>query len=221
MRRGFCVWALSVAVLAAGGMAACAQDPALTTEGESKVAWRHGIHGGAGVILKDNITDEQEAAYHAALNEALEAGAEVLRNGGSALDAVEASIIPMENNPLFNAGRGAVFTAAGEHELDASIMDGRTRDAGAVAGVRTVKNPVLAARAVMEASPHVMFAGKGADDFAAAQGVEQVENSYFDTDFRAEALERVLETQRRTSADNAGTVGAVAIDENGNLAAAT
>ncbi|MEO0883634.1 MAG: isoaspartyl peptidase/L-asparaginase [Pseudomonadota bacterium] len=189
--------------------------------GAEPVAWRLGIHGGAGVILKENLTDEQEAAFHAALEEALEAGAEVLRNGGTALDAVEAAIIPMEDSPLFNAGKGAVFTAAGDHELDASIMDGKTRNAGAVASMRTVKNPVLAARAVMEASPHVMFAGKGAEDFAAAQGIEQVENTYFDTEFRRRALQRVLDTQARTSADKAGTVGAVAIDENGNLAAAT
>ena len=183
--------------------------------------WRLAIHGGAGVILKENLTDEQEAAYHAALEDALEAGASVLRDGGSALDAVEAAIIPMENNPLFNAGVGAVYTADGGHELDASIMSGADRDAGSVAGVRTVKNPILAARAVMENSPHVMFAGAGADAFAADQGLERVENSHFDTEHRRVALERVLERRRRTSADNSGTVGAVAIDANGNLAAGT
>ncbi|MEM6901226.1 MAG: isoaspartyl peptidase/L-asparaginase [Pseudomonadota bacterium] len=215
-------WGIISALLAACAAlpeVAVSQEEASVDAGAS--GWRLGIHGGAGVILRENLTDEQEAAFHAALEEALEAGAEVLRGGGSAVDAVEAAIIPMEDNPLFNAGRGAVFTAAGEHELDASIMDGRTRDAGAVAGVRTVKNPVLAARAVMEASPHVMFAGVGADEFASAQGLEQVENRYFDTEFRRAALDRVLETQARTSADNAGTVGAVAIDANGHLAAAT
>ncbi|MEM9668731.1 MAG: isoaspartyl peptidase/L-asparaginase [Pseudomonadota bacterium] len=211
------IWVFAFVAFCAAHLVATAQPD---TE-SATVEWRLGIHGGAGVILKENLTEEQEAAYHNALAEALEAGAEVLRNGGTAVDAVEAAIIPMEDNPLFNAGKGAVFTAADNHELDASIMSGIDRDAGAVAGVTNVKNPILAARAVMEGSPHVMFAGKGADDFALAQGLEQVENIYFDTEFRRAALERVLETRRRTSADNAGTVGAVAIDQNGNLAAAT
>jgi len=200
------------------------RDPVTTDRSQVdrvEPVWRLGIHGGAGVILRENLTDAQEAAYHAALEEALEAGAQILRDGGTALDAVEAAILPMEDNPLFNAGRGAVFTAAGEHELDASIMSGTDRDAGAVAGVRTVKNPILAARAVMERSDHVMFAGRGADAFAAAQGLEQVDNSYFDTEGRRQALKRVLESQARTSADNSGTVGAVAIDQDGNIAAGT
>lgn len=183
--------------------------------------WRLAIHGGAGVILRENLTDEQEAAYHAALEEALKAGAAVLSEGGTALDAVEAAILPMEDNPLFNAGVGAVYTEAGDHELDASIMNGADRDAGAVAGVKRVRNPILAARAVMEESPHVMFAGVGADAFAAAAGLETVENTHFDTDSRRAALERVLESRARTSADNSGTVGAVAIDMNGTVAAGT
>lgn len=185
------------------------------------VEWRLAIHGGAGVITREGMTAEREAEFHAALREALEAGAEVLRNGGSALDAVEAAVLPMEDNPLFNAGLGAVFTADGAHELDASIMDGRDRNAGSVAGVKRVRNPIRAARAVMERSEHVMFAGEGADSFAEAQGLEMVDNSHFDTDWRRQALERVLRERNRTAADRHGTVGAVAIDSRGNLAAAT
>lgn len=183
--------------------------------------WRLVIHGGAGVILPENMTDEQEAAYRAALDEALEAGAEVLRGGGSAVDAVQAAVIPMEDNPLFNAGYGAVFTASGEHELDAAIMDGRERNAGAVAGVKRVRNPILAARAVMDLSDHVMFAGEGADAFAELQGLTMVDNTYFNTERRREALERVLRERARSDADRHGTVGAVAMDKEGNLAAAT
>ena len=183
--------------------------------------WRLVIHGGAGVILRENMSAEREAAYTAALEAALEAGAEVLRNGGSAVDAVQAAVIPMEDDPLFNAGIGAVFTATAEHELDASIMSGAQRDAGAVAGVKRVKNPILAARAVMDQSEHVMFAGAGADAFAEGQGLEMVDNSHFDTERRRESLERVLRERTRNDADRHGTVGAVAIDQDGNLAAAT
>ncbi|HRK68287.1 MAG TPA: isoaspartyl peptidase/L-asparaginase, partial [Hyphomonas sp.] len=187
----------------------------------TKPEWRLVIHGGAGVILRENMTPEREAAFEAALQRSMEAGAAVLREGGAALDAVEAAVLVMEDDPLFNAGYGAVFTADGGHELDATIMDGRDRNAGAVAGVTRVKNPIRAARAVMEKSEHVMFAGAGADAFAEAQGLEMVDNTYFDTDWRREALERVLQERARTAADRHGTVGAVAIDLNGNLAAAT
>ncbi len=183
--------------------------------------WRLAIHGGAGVISPDSMTPEQEARYHEALEAALKKGANILRKGGSSVDAVEAAVVSMENSPLFNAGRGAVFTEAGEHELDAAIMSGRDRDAGAVAGVRRVKNPIRAARAVMEHSPHVMFAGRGADDFAREQGLRRVSNSYFDTDRRRQSLEHVLESRHRTEADKSGTVGAIAIDVNGDVAAAT
>lgn len=186
-----------------------------------KPEWRLVIHGGAGVILRENLSQEMEAAYTAALNEALEAGAGVLSSGGEAIDAVEAAVLVMEDNPLFNAGYGAVFTAQARHELDAAIMDGRDRNAGAVAGVMRVKNPIRAARAVMDKSEHVMFAGTGADDFAETQGLDMVDNTYFDTEWRRQALERVLEDRARTAADRHGTVGAVAIDTNGNLAAAT
>lgn len=186
-----------------------------------RAEWRLVIHGGAGVILRENMTPEHEAEFKAGLNAAMEAGAEVLRNGGEAIDAVQAAVLVKEDNPLFNAGLGAVFTAEGKHELDAAIMDGRDRKAGAVAGVMRVKNPILAARAVMDKSEHVMFTGTGADAFAEAQGLEMVDNTYFDTDWRREALQRVLEERARTAADKHGTVGAVAIDVNGNLAAAT
>ncbi len=183
--------------------------------------WRLVIHGGAGVILRENMTPESEAAYAAALQRSMEAGAAVLRGGGEAIDAVQAAVLVMEDDPLFNAGHGAVFTADGGHELDAAIMDGRERKAGAVAGLKRVKNPILAARAVMDKSEHVMFAADGADAFAEANGLEMVDNSYFDTDWRREALERVLQERARMPADRHGTVGAVAIDVNGNLAAAT
>jgi beta-aspartyl-peptidase (threonine type) len=198
------------------GACAATPDPEPATP-----EWRLVVHGGAGVITREGMSPEKEAAYAAALETALEAGAAVLRNGGSALDAVEAAVIPMEDDPLFNSGHGAVFTAAGTHELDASIMDGRDRNAGAVAGVTRVRNPIKAARAVMDKSEHVMFAGTGADAFAEAQGLDMVDNSYFDTDRRRQSLERVLEERARTAADRHGTVGAVAIDQDGNLAAAT
>lgn len=206
-------------LVVAAFLAACSTVPEsdMTVQPE----WRLVIHGGAGVILRDSMTPEMEAAYLTALNEALEAGAAVLRGGGEALDAVEAAVLVMEDNPLFNAGYGAVFTADERHELDAAIMDGRDRNAGAVAGVTRVKNPILAARAVMEKSEHVMFAAEGADAFAEANGLEIVDNTYFDTDRRRAALHRVLEERTRTAADRHGTVGAVAIDINGNLAAAT
>ncbi|MFN7055975.1 isoaspartyl peptidase/L-asparaginase family protein [Hyphomonas sp.] len=207
-------------------MSACASvsgaaEPAPAAAPAQTPEWRLVIHGGAGVIVRGQMTEEAEAAYRAALLASLEAGAEILRAGGSALDAVEAAVIVMEDDPLFNAGHGAVFTAAGTHELDASIMEGSQRDAGSVAGVMRVKNPIRAARAVMEQSEHVMFAGPGADAFAEAQGLDMVDNTYFNTDRRRQALERVLEERARTAADRHGTVGAVALDVNGNLAAAT
>lgn len=183
--------------------------------------WSIAIHGGAGVITRANLSPEQETAYTAALEAALQAGAEILEAGGSSLDAVEAAVVVMEDDPLFNSGYGAVMTAAGTHELDASIMVGDGRDAGAVAGVTATKNPIRLARAVMEQSEHVMFAGPGADAFSAAHGLEQVDNSYFTTERRKRALERVLESRARTAADRHGTVGAVALDRSGTLAAAT
>ena len=146
--------ALSLSMLMVAGCQASnviAQEESIMPNQTEQAEWRLVIHGGAGVILRENMTAEREAAYTAALQTALEAGAAVLRDGGSAVDAVQAAVIPMEDDPLFNAGKGAVFTASAEHELDASIMSGAARDAGAVAGVKRVKNPILAARAVMEA----------------------------------------------------------------------
>ena len=193
-----------------------------TTEPEAAV-WRLAIHGGAGVITRDSMTPEKEAAYTAALERSLEAGGKILAEGGTSLDAVQAAIIVMEDDPLFNAGVGAVFTADGGHELDASIMDGSDRNAGSVAGVKRVRNPILAARAVMDNSRHVMFAGDGADEFAASQGLEMVEPTHFDTEHRRKSLMKVLSKSaaEMTAEERHGTVGAVAIDQFGNIAAGT
>ena len=188
-----------------------------------KPKWSLAIHGGAGTILPENITPEQRVAYEAALQEALDAGAEVLKNGGSAMDAVTAAIIPMEDNPLFNAGRGAVFTWEGENELDASIMDGRDRSAGAVTGVTTVKNPILLADKVRTDSPHVFLMGEGAEQFAGEQGFEVTPGEWFETERRRESLER-MKARELSALDvdlKFGTVGAVALDQDGNLAAGT
>ncbi|GAB59821.1 isoaspartyl peptidase/L-asparaginase family protein [Rheinheimera nanhaiensis] len=188
------------------------------------------IHGGAGTISRDSMTPAQEQAYHAMLTHAVNQGYSVLERGGSSLDAVTAAVTILEDSPLFNAGKGAVYTFDETHELDASIMDGKSRNAGAVAGVTNVKNPILLARAVMEKSVHVMLAGKGAEQFAKEQQLELVDNSYFNTEFRYEALKRAkqaiapLPHQAALPYDPAwkmGTVGAVAIDRKGNLAAAT
>ncbi|HYJ42303.1 MAG TPA: isoaspartyl peptidase/L-asparaginase [Steroidobacteraceae bacterium] len=185
--------------------------------------WALAIHGGAGVIQRGALTKDKEVAYRAAMLTAMDAGSTVLRRGGSSLDAVEAAIRVLEDDPLFNAGRGAVFTAEGRNELDASIMDGATRKAGAVAGVTRTRNPISLARAVMEKSPHVMLAREGADQFAVEQGLPQVDPAYFRTEQRWQQL---LDWRR----DNAklldqthsrGTVGAVAIDASGHLAAGT
>jgi len=188
------------------------------------------IHGGAGTISRATMTPEQEQAYHAMLGHAVSQGYDVLARGGSSLDAVTAAVTVLEDSPLFNAGKGAVYTFDEKHELDASIMYGLDRSAGAVAGVTNVKNPIMLARAVMEESEHVMLSGRGAEQFAQEQKLELVENSYFDTEFRYESLKRAkqalvsLPHQANVPFDPAwkmGTVGAVAIDRNGNLAAAT
>ncbi len=177
------------------------------------------IHGGAGTILKKNMTLEKEKAYREKLNEALEAGEQVLKTGGSSLDAVTQAILVMENSPLFNAGKGAVFTAEGKNEMDASIMDGKTLDAGAVASVRHIKNPILAARVVMEKTPHVLIIGEGAEKVAADNGLEIVDTSYFFTQKRWDYYQKVK--KEKEDAEKHGTVGAVALDKHGNLAAAT
>lgn len=185
--------------------------------------WSLAMHGGAGVIERANLSVEEERAYRAGIAEALRAGAAVLDRDGSALDAVEAAVRVLEDNPLFNAGRGAVFTADGRNELDAAIMDGATEKAGAVAGVTRTRHPVSLARAVMEKSPHVMLAREGADQFSVEAGLEQVEPSWFRTEARWQQLLK-WRADHRASLDPAhayGTVGAVALDAAGHLAAAT
>ncbi|MEQ1930419.1 MAG: isoaspartyl peptidase/L-asparaginase, partial [Parvularculaceae bacterium] len=184
------------------------------------------IHGGAGALAPGKYTPEQEADYQAKLVEALDAGYAVLESGGPALDAVEAAIVILEDAPGFNAGKGAVFTREGKNELDASIMDGATAKAGAVAGVTRVKNPIRLARAVMEKSEHVMMAGKGAEEFARQQGVEIVDPKYFWTERRWKDYEAAVKKLREKGAslsppEKYGTVGAVALDAHGNLAAGT
>ncbi|WP_425408560.1 isoaspartyl peptidase/L-asparaginase family protein [Hyphococcus sp.] len=185
------------------------------------------IHGGAGALEPGRYTQEEEAAYKAKLREALNAGYAVLNDGDAAMDAVEAAIVIMEDSPYFNAGKGAVFTREGTNELDSSVMDGATLNAGAVAGVTRIKNPIKLARAVMENSVHVMFTGEGAEEFAKEQDVEFVEPEYFHTDRRWSEYENAL-ARENESREGAlpqhlkyGTVGAVALDMNGNLAAGT
>jgi L-asparaginase / beta-aspartyl-peptidase len=179
------------------------------------------VHGGAGSYTATQFSLEQQTAYRTALAEAVAAGETVLAASGSALDAVEAAVVALEDCPLFNAGRGAVLTADGKVELDAAIMCGATLDAGAVAGLRTTRNPVKAARAVMQGSPHVMFHGVGGDAFAAAAGLPQVDNAYFETPERLAQLARAQAKGAPVSLGKFGTVGAVAVDRAGDLAAAT
>lgn len=213
------------------------------------------IHGGAGVIKKGTLTPEKEAEYTKKLEEAVLAGYKALQDGKTAIDAVEVAIRILEDSPLFNAGKGAVFTADGKNELDASIMDGRTLNAGAVAGLHHVKNPITLARAVMERSPHVMMIGGGAEKFAAEKGIELVDPKYFWTQPRWDALQKILQEEKqkreteekkkpgktasfdsdatkndlyagmtetaRLAENKFGTVGAVALDKDGNIAAGT
>lgn len=208
------------------------------------------IHGGAGVITKGSLTPEKEKEFRAKLEEAVLAGYKALQAGKTSVDAVEIAIRIMEDSPLFNAGKGAVFTHDGKNELDASIMDGKTLGAGSVAGLRRVKNPITLARAVMEKSEHVMMIGEGAEKFAAEQKIELVDPKYFWTQHRWDALQQILkeENEKKIKAkgqkekakidgdessvssqrsevekpsNRFGTVGAVALDKNGNLAAGT
>ena len=194
------------------------------------------IHGGAGTILKSNMTAEKENAYKAKLTEALKAGYAEIQKGNTSIDAVAASIMIMEDSPLFNAGKGAVFTADGKNELDASIMYGKDKSAGAVAGVHTIKNPVKAAIAVMQKSEHVMLSGAGAEAFAKTQNLEMVDPKYFWTKDRWDGLQKLkqkeaLNPTKKVSQNmlpesyeidqKFGTVGAVALDKNGNITAGT
>ena len=185
--------------------------------------WSIAIHGGAGTIKPDSVPPEKEAEYEAALQEALDAGAAILAEGGSAMDAIQAAIVLMEDNPLFNAGKGAVYTWEGENELDASIMDGRDRSAGAITGVKTIKNPILLADKVRTDSPHVFLMGEGAEQFAAERGIESIDPSWFETEARKQSLER-MKARELSALDvdlKFGTVGAVAMDQGGNMAAGT
>ncbi|MEI7685175.1 MAG: isoaspartyl peptidase/L-asparaginase [Planctomycetota bacterium] len=216
MTRLFFVWGV-LAMAAAEGLAQPADRTVLV------------VHGGAGAEPKDKITPAKEKAYRDGLERALQAGrAALLKPGGTSLDAVEAAIIVLEDDPIFNAGRGAVFNREGRNELNASIMDGQSRKAGAIAGVARVKNPITAARAVMEKSPHVFLIGEGAERFARDQGITMVSPLYFWTEYRwnelkaAEAKAAGIKTSAREADDvHFGTVGAVAIDAQGNLAAGT
>jgi len=215
-------------VLAAGCTQSSGQKDSTPDVSQTRPEYALVIHGGAGGIRKENMSPERELAYTRALNEALDIGEAILQEGGTALDAVEQTIVHLEDSPLFNAGRGAVFTADSTNELDASIMDGRDRTAGAVGSVTTVKNPIRAARAVMEQSPHVLLTSAGAEAFAQNQGLELVAPAYFRTERSWKALERAKARELGNggrnpvpSAEKFGTVGCAALDRNGHLAAGT
>ncbi|MTB50168.1 isoaspartyl peptidase/L-asparaginase family protein [Lewinella sp. W8] len=208
------------------------EEPA-TEETQTAPEYAMVIHGGAGTILPDDMTPERADGIRAAMNAALDAGEAVLKAGGTAADAVEATIWVLEDSPHFNAGKGAVFTNAGINEMDASFMTGHDLQAGAVGGLTTIKHPISAARAVLDKSEHVLLAGKGANDFAIEQGLETVDPAYFRVDWRWEALQKALEGEKveqeqiqgnRIIEDidhKYGTVGCVALDKSGNLAAGT
>ena len=239
MRTAWRLWVMAGMVGVAGLL--LAQQPSSPAAGH----WAIEVHGGAGVIQRAAMKPEAEAAYRASLAQATEAGAKVLDQGGTSLDAVEAAIRILEDDPLFNAGRGAVFTAEGKNELDAAIMDGSNLKAGAVAGVTRTRHPISLARAVMEKSPHVMLIGAGADAFSVQAGLEQVDPSFFFTESRWQSLVNQLKKEGRPapprpagapppgpvvpvaqieespSAHRYGTVGVVALDRLGNIAAGT
>ncbi|MFN4246248.1 MAG: isoaspartyl peptidase/L-asparaginase family protein [Flavipsychrobacter sp.] len=185
---------------------------------------RLAIHGGAGTILRSSMTAELQQQYEQGLQDALQAGYSVLQSGGSAVDAVQAAVVSLEDFPLFNAGRGSVFNNVGRHEMDASIMDGSNLMAGAVSGISHIKNPVLLARTVMDKSEHVLLCGQGAEKFAKQQGLEFADDAYFYVQHRYEQWQQALKEDSISLDHNDkkfGTVGAVALDANGNLAAAT
>ena len=213
----------------------CNKNPQKTPQPQKTNEFAIIIHGGAGTILKENMTPEKEEAYKNKLTEAIKIGYTILEKGGTSIDAVEQTIHVLENSPLFNAGKGAVFTHEETNELDASIMTGNNLNAGAVAGVKNVKNPISLARKVMENSPHVLLSGSGATVFAKEQGLEIVDSSYFFTENRFKSLQRIKE-KTKTQLDHDeksafydpeikdskfGTVGCVALDKNGNITAGT
>ena len=241
-----CLWGLLTTLGCSTSLTTRKEEERLMRSSEDPVKppprWGIVIHGGAGVMSRDSLSPEREAAIRAALTEALQAGHSLLARGGTSVEAVTAAIRVLEDSPYFNAGKGAVFTHEGKNELDAAIMNGHTREAGAVAGLRHVKNPISLARAVMEHSPHVMMVGEGAEDFAWQQGLERVPESYFYTEERWQALQRALEAEKKQPPPPApappqtpstrqgvgeegdhkfGTVGAVALDQAGHLAAGT
>jgi beta-aspartyl-peptidase (threonine type) len=220
--------AFAVAALSAQAQTATPTPTPTPTPGRTALV----IHGGAGFVPRESLSEADRRDVHATLDRALDAGDAVLQRGGSALDAVTAAVLVLEESPRFNAGKGAVFNAQGGHELDASIMEGHTRRAGSVAGVTTVRNPIRLARAVMEKSPHVMLAAQGAEAFAdTLPEIERVPNSWFDTPHRRQQLEKAQRAeQEKRAASHAsdgdqppyfGTVGAVALDRDGHIAAAT
>lgn len=205
---------------------ACNQKPAETQTAEYGIV----IHGGAGWITEGKLSKEEENSYKAKMEEALRRGSQILSEGGSSLDAVEETIMILEDSPLFNAGKGAVFASSGENELDASIMEGKNFNAGAVAGVKHIKNPITLARAVMEKSPHVLLAQEGAEAFAVEQGFELVDNKYFFTQGRWDDLQNAKKSEQSGNDQSSlinekefkfGTVGCAALDKDGNLAAGT
>ena len=209
--------------------AACAAPPPSETEAPAaseaaaapqRLDWAIAIHGGAGTIPK-TMEEDQKQKYFDGLEEALAKGRDLLAEGASALDVVEQVIHVLEDSPLFNAGKGSVFTHDGENELDAAIMDGRDLNCGAVSGVSTVKNPITLARRVMTESPHVFFVREGAERFADQMGVERVDSEYFFVQRRWDALQRALAAEKPEPADKHGTVGCVVLDSEGNLAAGT
>lgn len=209
---------------------ACHDSPKLSKEKDVVKAPKFGIviHGGAGVIKKENMTDSLQKAYEAKLEEAINLGHKILSEGGTALEAVKETINVMENSPLFNSGKGAVLNADGIAELDASVMDGKTKNAGAVSGVQHIKNPINLALKVMNESDHVMLSATGAEEFAKLHGLEFVENSYFITERRRKALESSKAREQGVSSnefylsnEKYGTVGCAALDKDGNLAAGT
>lgn len=211
---------INKASLLAGGCLLLASTIVLGDKPMAAIA----IHGGAGTLPRAEMTPQTEAAYRAELQKALDAGYQVLESGGASMDAVTTAVRILEDSPMFNAGKGSVFNRDGKVEMDAAVMDGATLKAGAVAGIMRIKNPIDLARLVMEQSGHVMMIGAGAEEFALSQGVTLVPNSYFHTERRKRQLERELQTSQAATPiklNYFGTVGAVAVDNNGNLAAAT